>query len=408
LNESGDHFGTVVSGVSGTWPEAPAFWSYSSLGAAEECPRRWMLCRADYGNLWEGHGYPPRPAFAALVGTVVHRCLELLLVAFQAQGCPSVADPAAVDAIRGLGGYSKLVELVINEELAALKGNPRAADLEPALARQLTKSVPQIRQRVQMAISRARLAPAGGDSEMGPEGSDEIGVTRGSHTEVELRDEDLRVMGRADLITVSETGCTITDYKTGEPSEGHADQLRLYGLLWTRDKRVNPDQIPIESLVVAYATHDEPVDAPSAAELATLADQITSRIAATEEQLDQRPPPAKPDPEICRFCDVKHLCDDYWATVPSMLGAGPSESATGFVDCEGEIAQRNGPMSWVIGLEGEPDSALLRTTDERPGFGVGDYVRLLGVAAGTVEAEGASQVVLTMTPFSEAFLLNPH
>ncbi len=408
MNDDDDHFGTAVRGISGTWPEAPAFWSYSSLGVAEECPRRWMLSRADYGELWEGHGYPPRPALSALVGTVVHRCLELLLTAFHDRGCPSITDPAAVEVIRGLGGYTKLVETVITDELAALKSNPRAVDLESALARQLRKDVPRIRQRVQMAISRARLAPVGGDSEMGSGGPDEPGVAGGSRTEVELRDDELRVMGRADLITLRETGCTITDYKTGEPSEGHADQLRLYGLLWNRDERVNPDQIPIESLVVAYATHDEPVDAPSDAELATLADQISSRIAATEEQLDLRPPRAKPDPEICRFCDVRHLCDDYWATFPPMLSAGPPESATGFVDCEGEIAQRNGPMSWVLSLEGEPDSALLRTTDEHPGFGVGDYVRLLGVVAGRVEAEGASQVVLTMTPFSESFLLDPH
>lgn len=407
MNDDGDHFGTAVRGVEGTWPTAPGFWSYSSLGAAEVCPRRWMLSRADYGDLWEGHGYPPRPALAALTGTVVHRCLEVLLTAFHAQGCSSIADPAAVEATRGLGGYSKLVESVITEELAALKGNPRAADLEPALVRQLTKEVPHIRERVQMAISRARLVPGGEDSETDSNGTGEAGITRGSHTEVELRDDELRLVGRADLITVSETGCTITDYKTGEPSEGHSDQLRLYGLLWSRDRRVNPDWIPIERLVVSYPTHDEQVDVPSPSELADLATQITSTIAATEGQLALRPPPAHPDTEICQFCDVRHLCDDYWSTVRPTLGVVQAESAAGFVDCEGEIARRNGPLSWVLRLEGDPDSALLRTTDEHPGFKVGDHVRLLGVAVGTVDAEGSSEVVLTMTAFSELFLLDP-
>lgn len=313
----------------------------------------------------------------------------------------------AVEVIRDLGGYSKLVESVINDELAALEGNPRAVDLGPGLARQLTKDGPRIRQRVQMAISRARFVPVAGDSEVGLEAPEEIGVTRGSHTEVELRDDDLRVMGRADLITIDKSGCTITDYKTGEPSEGHADQLHLYGLLWNRDERVNPGRIPIKSLVVAYATHDESVEVPSEPGFATLATQITSRIASTEEQLDLRPPPARPDPEICRFCDVRHLCDD-WATVRPAVGVGQAESAQGFVDCEGEIAERNGPMSWVLRLEGEPDSALLRTTDERPGFAVGDQVRLLGVVGGTIESDGITQIVLTMTPFSECFLLDVH
>jgi RecB family exonuclease len=407
LNDDSDHFETAVRGVDGTWPTAPGFWSYSSLGAAEDCPRRWMLSRADYGDLWEGHGYPPRPVLAALTGTVVHRCLEVLLTALRAQGCSSIADPTAVEATRSLGGYSRLVESVITEELAALKGNPRAVDLKPAFVRQLTKEVPRIRERVQMAISRARLVPGGEDSEKDSDGTGETGITRGSHTEVELRDDGLKLLGRADLITVSETGGTITDYKTGEPSEGHSDQVRLYGLLWSRDGRVNPGQIPIERLVVSYATHDKQVDAPSSSELADLATQITSRIAATEERLALRPPPAHPDKEICRFCDVRHLCDDYWSTVCPTLGIGQGDSAAGIVDCEGEIAQRNGPLSWVLRLKGEPDSALLRTTDERPGFEVGDHVRLLGVVAGTVEAEGSSQVALTMTAFSELFLLDP-
>jgi len=366
-----------------------------------------MLSRADYGELWGGRGYPPRPAFAAFVGTVVHRCLELLLTAFHDRGCPSITDPVAVEVIRGLGGYSRLVESVVKEELATLKGNPRAVDLEQDFARQLAKDGPRIRQLVQMAISRAQFVPVGDNSEIGSEGPDGTGITRGSHTEVELRDGDLRVMGRADLITLGESGCTITDYKTGEPSEGHADQIRLYGLLWNRDQRVNPDQIPIASLLVAYATHDESVEVPSEAELATLAAQITSRIEATEEELDLRPPPARPDPEICRFCDVRHLCDDYWTTVPSTLAVGQSESAAGFVDCGGEIAERNGPKSWVLRLDGEPNSALLRTTDERPGFSVGDHVRLLGVVE-TIEADGTPQLVLTMTQFSESFVLDIH
>jgi len=242
---------------------------------------------------------------------------------------------------------------------------------------------------------------------MDPKGTDEVGITCGSHTEIELRDDELRLMGRADVITVRETGCTITDYKTGEPSEGHADQLRLYGLLWSRDRRVNPSRIPIAGLVVSYATHDHSIDVPSVADLAGLAREVTSRIATTEKQLALRPPPTMPKPEFCRFCDVRHLCDDYWTTVRPTLDVAPIESSTSFVDCEGEIARRNGPVSWVLSLEGEPDSALLRTTDERAEFSVGDRVRLLGVAAGTVQAEGASQVVLTMTPFSEAFLVDP-
>lgn len=400
----GDHFATAVRGVGGNWPTPPRLWSYSSLGDAEECPRRWMLSRADYGELWSGHGYPPRPALAALTGTVIHRCLELLLAAFHAAGCTSVSDPGAVEAIRALGGYSKLISSVVVEELGGLEGNPRAADLESVMRRQLGKEVPLIRERVQMAISRARLSAGGDGLEVVPEVAAGTGIALGSHTEVDLRVEALRLLGRADLITLGGMGCTITDYKTGEPSDRHTEQLRLYGLMWSRDRAINPEQVPVERLIVSYASHDESIDPPTDAEFEELAERIIARIAATEERLALRPPPADPDAEVCRFCDVRHLCDDYWETICSTLDVERVES-NGFVDCEGEVARRNGPTSWLLNLEGEPGSALLRTADAHPGFAVGDHLRLLGVMSGTIQTEAGSRVVLTMTPFSESFLL---
>jgi hypothetical protein len=366
-----------------------------------------MLSRADYGELWKGSGYPPRPALPALAGSVVHRSLELLLTAFQAGGCTSVTEPGAVETIRELGGYSKLVKRTIVGELEALEHNPRAVECIAALRAQLGKEVPHIRERVQMAISRTRLEASSGDGvatgsavAVGP------GLTPGSHTEVELRVDELRLMGRADLICVNARGCTITDYKTGAPNEHHAEQVRLYALLWSRDGEVNPDEIPIEKLIVSYATHDEVLDPPTDAELGTLAARISARIGEAEREFGLRPPPANPAPELCRFCSVRHLCDDYWMTVGSTLATDAPSPSGRFVDCEAEIARQNGSRSWVLRLEREPHEALLRTPTENPGFSVGDYVRLLGVIAGTVEADETSETVLTMTQFSESFLLD--
>lgn len=190
-----------------------------------------MLSHADYGELWDGRGYPPRPALPALTGSVVHRCLELLLAALQARGCRSIADPRAVEAIRELGGFSELVASVTAEQLEALQQNPRAIDSRAVLAKQLAKELPHIRERVQMAISRAQLSPGARGGDARPHAAGGSGTTEGSHGELELRAEDLRLMGVADLVTVDGDGCTITDYKTGEPSEHHAEQVRLYALL---------------------------------------------------------------------------------------------------------------------------------------------------------------------------------
>ncbi len=365
-----------------------------------------MLSRADYGDLWDGHGYPARPSLPALTGSVIHRCLELLLTALQARNCGSIADPSAVEAIRELGGYSRLIESVIAEEAEILHRNPRAVDSVAAIGDQLATEVPRIRERVQMAISRAQLTSGGDGSDASADGAEGSGAVLGSFTEVELRADELRLLGRADLISTDKAGCTITDYKTGEPSDHHAEQVRLYALLWSRDGGANPGQIPARRLVVSYATHDVVLDAPSDADLETLASHIAARISATEKALTLRPPSAKPDPDTCRFCDVKHLCDDYWVSVAPTIVADSAAISGCFVDVEAEVSRQNGPRSWVLGLDGEPRSALLRMLTETPGFAVGDYVRLLGVIAGSFEEDGSQHLILTMTQFSEMFLVD--
>ncbi len=407
MNATADQFRTAVSRVGGNWPTAPDFWSYSSLSTAKECPRRWALSRADYGELWSGFGYPSRPTLPALTGNVIHRCLELLLTAFQAQGCTSVTDRRAVEALRELGGYTKLVESVISAELEALQGNPRASELLPVLEKQLAREQARIRERVQVAISRAQLVRGAEGAASELDSTTSVGVGPGSHTEVELRVGELRLMGRADLITIAEHGCTITDYKTGAPSEHHAEQVRLYGLLWSRDREANPTQTPIESLVVSYATHDESFDAQPEDELDALADQLAAQISTVEEKLALRPPPASPSPETCRFCDVRHLCDEYWADVVAAQAADPHEPPGSYLDCEGEITARNGSRSWVLSREDGQGAALLRTPTESSGFAVGDRLRLLGVTVQTVQTKGGtSELIITMTQSSELFLLD--
>ncbi|MGH3435454.1 MAG: PD-(D/E)XK nuclease family protein [Sciscionella sp.] len=93
-------FATSVRSCWGIWPVPPASWSYSSLNDLEACPRRWMLSRAAYPELWEGSGYPPMPNTAALFGDVVHAALELLVRALVAADCESTGTAAAVAVLK--------------------------------------------------------------------------------------------------------------------------------------------------------------------------------------------------------------------------------------------------------------------------------------------------------------------
>ena len=47
--------------------------------------------------------------------------------------------------------------------------------------------------------------------------------------------------GYIDLLFLSNDRCEISDIKTGKAKESHADQVRLYALLWWLDIELNPD-----------------------------------------------------------------------------------------------------------------------------------------------------------------------
>ena len=106
-----------------------------------------MLSRATYPDLWNHGGYPPRPSLPALIGDVVHGVFEVLLRSFRAQGCTSLADPSAVGVLRNLGGYTKLVEQGIEDQLGKLAENPLAAKRLDQLRTALRVKVPEIRQQ---------------------------------------------------------------------------------------------------------------------------------------------------------------------------------------------------------------------------------------------------------------------
>jgi hypothetical protein len=399
----GEEFVTAVQGIDGVWPTPPSAWSYTSLRAAEECPRRWGLSRATYPALWAQPGYPPRPIVPALVGDVIHRVLELILRGLHDHGCESLSDSCAVEVLKRLGGYSELITRVIDEHLAPLEANPRIAGRIAAIRRTLLARVPDIRQRVQTVIARTHLRPVPLIEREAQDAHVRGPLVDGSHPEVALRAPDLQFVGRADLITLDQGACSITDYKTGARDPHHANQLRTYALLWRRDTELNPDNIPVKQLVLSYGTKDEQVDPPNEAVLEAFAHELSSRITDVEAELRLRPPPARPALPMCRLCSVRHLCEDYWSGPAANPLAAPQSQAVDFVDCEATVVSRNGPRSWMMELDSTGASALLRTPTETPGFVPGDRVRLVDLAH--AQDDETSGFTLTMTQASELYIL---
>lgn len=403
MTSEGEHFSTAVSGVAGVWPQLPSSWSYSSLSDAEECPRRWALTRASYPDIWKHGGYPPRPILPALAGDVIHRVLELILRGLRLYRCESLSDKRAIALLRELGGYTGLIENSINERLSRLKDNPRTEERLEDITTALRVRVPDMRQRVQAVLARTtiKVMPI---SEVADSQSSQMrtGLREGSYPEVELRAPTLRFVGRVDLLTIDATACAIVDYKSGMPNPGHAEQLAIYALLWSHDVELNPQRLPVGQMVLAYSTHDVVQPPPTTSELEGLATDLKARIATAENEQQMRPPPARPSPEACGFCSVRHLCEDYWSALAIADSSG-SIGETEFIDAEIEIVEQNGPRSWVVQASANSTPFLLRTYTEKAGFRARDRVRLIEVVR--ARDDESESIVITMTRTSEAYVL---
>jgi PD-(D/E)XK nuclease superfamily protein len=399
-----DSFSVGVRSSDGTWPDRPVVWSYSSLREANECPKRWMLSRATYPDLWNNRGYPPRANVAALMGEVIHGTLEILIRTLRTSGCSSLSDPAVVKTIKQLGGYTKLVEEGIEVQLRNLIGNPRMTARIEHLRTALRIKVPDMRQRIQLLLARAPFRAEDSGTSTGSQAG-RWPLQPGIHPEVELRATDVKMMGRADLIEVTAESCSIIDYKTGAVDPHHADQLRLYALMWLHDSELNPKHLPVEHLTLSYPSHNVDVSPPTPDELEELSASISMTILDAEDALQRRPPPARPERDVCRMCGVRQLCDVYWSEVlEGIADSDPNESE--WFDFEGQVVEQNGPRSWkLVGTKGGT-SILLRTSSDSVSFDLGQCLRILNLHR--QEEPEVLERIGVLTQASETFEMTPN
>lgn len=392
-----------------SWPEPPAEMTVSTLAEIESCPRRWALSMAAYPELWNERGYPPRVHLKTLAGSVVHAVLETVTKNLARAGCPSVQDESAVAVLQRLGGLSKLVAEAIDQLMGRLATNPRSNRVRDHFTRSLRAQVPELRGRVQTMLCRRHMpqssagpAPTGRPRVRGP-------LANGVYCEIELRAPQFHWRGKADLLALAPDACELTDFKTGEPSEDHQFQLRMYALLWSRDGELNPARRLAGRLVLAYPSGDVEVPAPTADNLDELERQVTNRGAAARQAVAARPPEARPDAQRCRYCGVRQLCDTYWfPETRRTLASQAGQHAFG--DIEANIVGRHGPSSWNILVPdpagtAQPARGLLRTNADIQ-FEPGDHVRILDAALSGRGREGEDTKVVTLGVLSEVFRHN--
>jgi CRISPR/Cas system-associated exonuclease Cas4 (RecB family) len=390
---SGTRFTTRVADIEGTWSDPPAWWSFSSLSEVEACPRRWSLSRANYPGVWDRPGYPEYIYVGTLVGHVIHGSLEVIIRELVRAGCTTVEDASAVDVLRSVGGYSQLLRDQVEVHLSRLADNPRCAERLDQLQRDLLTRLPELRQSVQALVARSEFTAS--DSNASRAGSAGGRLADGTYPEFEVRSDELSFSGRIDLLTISGQRVHITDYKSGEPSAAHEDLLRTYATLWARRSDPDPDRPHATRLTISYVTQDVEVAPPEPEEIDRLARELRDRVRDATAALTSAHPVAKPAAETCRFCSVRHLCEDYWRAVERPLKSGAA-------DIEVEVVARNGPRSWLVRTQAE-EEGILRTS-ESDDLREGRRQRLLGAFISPTEGDD-EPLTISLSANTETYLL---
>lgn len=407
-----EHTSVWTTDAPATWPDAPTEMTVTTLAEIESCPRRWALGAAHYPEIWEGREYPPRVQLSTLAGTVVHFALEAITKGLVRAGCSSVQDPTAFQVMKDLGGYTKVVNDCIDRVLERLAANPRAKRLLEFAARSLRAQVSDLRMRTQTMLCRVRLPRVAHPPTEGNAPRARAPFTADVFPELGLRATQIGWKGKADLLVVGPDVCEITDFKTGAPDEGHRFQIQVYALLWSRDADLNPTGRRADRLILSYSTGDVQVAAPTQSELDALESELVARREAAQQAASRHPPEARPNPESCVYCGVRHLCNDYWTAETQRRMVNVSKD---LVDIEVTISGRHGPSSWDAVVEcssianrGQP--ILLRADNLPFSLYPGQMVRFLSVhlSEPTEQALDSAQpaVIGTMGAGSEVFVVS--
>src|SRR6202008_2059986 len=205
-----------------------------------------------------------------------------------------------IDALRRLGGITAVLSAELGVLLRKWKSNPRMSHRTREWEAELQRRLPALRQRVQTMLSNARLSSLHrAESRMDvqsaePRSSDALRSRNplgpGLFAEVPLNHPDLGWYGKADLLGVDvalssreserETACSITDFKTGAQKDDHALQLRIYAVLWARDRSLNPSGRRATKLTIVYPAEVVSVTPPETeAEMSDLEAEMRSRTA---------------------------------------------------------------------------------------------------------------------------------
>ena len=185
--------------------------------------------------------------------------------------------------------------------------------------------------------------------------------------------------------------------------------MYVYSLLWLRDTNLNQTGRLANSLRIVYPQKDVELEAPSLEELEGIEEDLVKRTSVARTSLSITPPDARPRPDNCRTCSVRHLCDDYWRIETQKRFSEDDTHDSEFVDIQLEVInyRTSDLLEASIEVSGDlniGDRVLLRSSSEHAEAQVGDHIRVLNTRLSR-DDQDSGNAVLTMSPFSELFIV---
>jgi len=205
------------------------------------------------------------------------------------------------------------------------------------------------------------------------------------------------MVGRIDLVAASDRGCELIEFKSGEEAAQHVQQLELYSVLWSVDREVNPEDIPIRALTLRYPHKTTAVGLLEEREREAFVDQVKARRDRALELVSSLPPPAWPNGD-CPYCPVRQDCAAYWAvdTLPA-----PSNLSRTYVDAQLVLIRHLGSGLWEADCTTPALGLLVARIPAQVEVTAGTRLRALAVAL----QEGDDGPVLSVGRGSELFLI---
>jgi hypothetical protein len=391
--------------------------SFSTLLDLEVCPKRWALNGARYPDIWSGSGYPRIPNLAALKGTIVHNVINSIVEDFTLRSGDGTSGLRISQALRNLGGFTQLIEKTIEVVLRQYAENPRALPTLKKIHGQLQADIPELRLKSQELLARInfdRFANVGISENPPISERARYPLSSGIYSELEIKSADLGWHGFVDFLTLSSDVCEIRDFKAGKEKEEHIFQLLTYALLWLNDCELNPLKRPVTRLIISYLKNDIEIPAPGHVDYPAIEDAMKERTTKALMSIKSMPPKASVVVDNCCFCQVRHLCNEYWDTQQKNVPKLSIDRTSQFIDIQAIMISQRGPSSWDakvescwFALNGKPLLILDQTISLRT-IRQGDRVRFLNVHASDPgdEAEHSSPPLrVNFGDYSEYFIL---